>query len=97
MGKFCAATGLDESQLQFQWNQVLAEQQGKASERTMAFRRDFLLSTGVQKKRNIYSDPVLETELAKWKVEFGDEVANVLAQYVNDTMQDYEYLRQFAL
>jgi hypothetical protein len=97
MPKFCAATGLDASQLQFQWNQVLEEQKHKVSEGTLAFRRDFLLSTGILKKGNIDSDPVLETELAKWKTEFGDETATVLGQYVQATMDDYEYLRQFAL
>lgn len=68
MGKFCAATGLvDESRLQFQWNQVLAEQQSKVSEGIMAFRRDFLLYTGAQKKRNVDSNPVLQPELAMGK------------------------------
>lgn len=97
MTKVCEAAGLDAGQLQFQWTQVLEEQKGKVSEGTMAFRRDFLLSTGVERKEGVEKEVSLEREVEKWEEEFGWEVAGVLRGFVEGTMEDYLYLRQFAL
>ncbi len=42
-------------------------------------------------------DIVLEEEVEKWKVEFGDAVAEALMRRVKDALPDYHYLRSLRL
>jgi hypothetical protein len=35
----------------------------------------------------------IDAEAAKWKVEFGEEIAQMIEKAVRDSMPDYEYLK----
>ena len=50
-------------------------------------------STGIVKDKAPAGVDV-DVEVAKWKVEFGDEVAAVLEKATRDAMDDYEYLKE---
>ena len=35
----------------------------------------------------------IDAEVVKWRVEFGDEIAELLEKSTRDSMSDYEYLK----
>ena len=97
MTQCCVRAGLDPQYLQFQWPQAMEEHRGVVSAGTLAFRKDFLLSTKVKRNKDSGREPVIEEELVSWREEFGEEAAEAIARYSKAAMADYEYLRQFAL
>ncbi|KAJ5788207.1 hypothetical protein N7457_003197 [Penicillium paradoxum] len=107
VAKFCENAGLDIASMQYEWTearnksdsskppcvdvggtQVLdLKQQGHS-----IFLSTLQESTGVVKDKA----PVLvdiDAEVAKWRVEFGDEAAGLIEKATRDALPDYEYLR----
>lgn len=106
--KLCEQTGLDKSVLQFEWNDKDAEKKSNywapaspdasADEHDMHRRAASIMlsslegSTGVLKEK-APTDIDVKAEAEKWKVEFGEEVAQLIEKAVWDAMPDYEYLK----
>ncbi|CAI7648423.1 unnamed protein product [Penicillium pancosmium] len=106
--KLCEQTGLDKSALQFEWggkneqkkSDVWASPEPDADQqqRDMHRRAASIMLSTLEDSKGIVKDkaPVsidIDAEAAKWKVEFGEEVAQMIEKAVRDSMPDYEYLR----
>ncbi|KAJ3777336.1 hypothetical protein EV361DRAFT_388128 [Lentinula raphanica] len=86
MQKFCALTGLDESQIQYSWNP--SEEQLSTVYR--AFVGTIKNSTGIIKTTDTSLD--LEEHTKKWTEEWDEKVAKQLKEAVESSMEDYNYL-----
>ncbi|KAJ6124734.1 hypothetical protein N7471_012051 [Penicillium samsonianum] len=104
--KFCEKAGLDTASMQFEWNGSEKKSENWADENTNTGNPEELAlhtnaasimfstleeSTGVVKDKAPVSVDV-DAEVAKWRVEFGEEVAELLEKATRDSMPDYEYL-----
>ncbi|EKV13445.1 hypothetical protein PDIG_38270 [Penicillium digitatum PHI26] len=104
--KFCEKTGLNTASMQFEWNSSEksvnetpeSADYGEPAELTLHRNASSIMfstlaeSTGVVKDKAPLSVDV-DAEVAKWRVEFGDEVAELLEKATRDSMSDYEYLK----
>ncbi|KAJ6180199.1 hypothetical protein N7519_010660 [Penicillium mononematosum] len=105
--KFCEKAGLDTSFMQFEWNGAEKKSENWAAETAnaetpeeVAFHKaaaSIMLSTleestGVVKNKAPASVDI-DAEVAKWRVEFGDEVTELIEKATRDSMPDYEYLK----
>ncbi|KAJ5187095.1 hypothetical protein N7449_010089 [Penicillium cf. viridicatum] len=104
--KFCEKAGLDTASMQFEWNGSkdisenwttgvnTANPEGPESGKIAA---SIMLST-LEESTGIVKDKApasvdIDAEVAKWRVEFGDEIAELLEKSTRDSMPDYEYLK----
>ncbi|KAH8708473.1 hypothetical protein GQ44DRAFT_743150 [Phaeosphaeriaceae sp. PMI808] len=85
--QLCIETGLDPDAVQYEWEERHEPDPVKA-----VFLSTIYSSKGIVKGRDARNLDI-EAEKVKWKAEFGDDTAEVLAQFVYDAMPDYEYLR----
>ncbi|RAL08276.1 uncharacterized protein BO97DRAFT_408475 [Aspergillus homomorphus CBS 101889] len=100
--RFCQLAGLEESVVKFEWGadeqqKKMAEAELTQEQRDYNAARKIMLATlegssGVLKEKTPAMVDI-EAEVAKWKVEFGDEVAGMLERAVREAMPDYEFLR----
>jgi len=84
--QLCIETGLDPDAIQYEWEERTMDH--PVHKRMLS---TIYASKGIVKgldARNLD----IETEMVKWKAEFGDEDAEGLAKYVYAAMLDYEYL-----
>ncbi|OQD87878.1 hypothetical protein PENSOL_c076G11918 [Penicillium solitum] len=104
--KFCEKAGLDTASMQFEWNDskkisenwttgAHAANPGELDSGKIA--ASIMLSTleestGVVKNKAPTSIDI-DAEVAKWRVEFGDEISELLEKCTRDSMPDYEYLK----
>lgn len=105
--KLCDQTGLDKECLQFEWkandhkkshNWTLPDEVADAQERDFHRRAAEVMLSTLEASNGIVKDKAPEiidiaTESAKWKAEFGEEIAGLIEQAVWDSMPDYEYLK----
>jgi hypothetical protein len=105
--KFCERAGLDTGSMQFEWSSNekksdtwthdlanIGNAEESARQRTAA---SIMLST-LEDSTGIVKDKApksidIDAEVAKWRVEFGDEIAELLEKATHDAMPDYEYLK----
>ncbi|KAJ5365135.1 hypothetical protein N7517_008021 [Penicillium concentricum] len=105
--KFCERAGLDTASMQFEWNGNEKKSENWAPENANMGNPEevemhkvaasIMLSTledstGVVKDKAPASVDI-DAEVTKWRVEFGDEVAEMLEKATRDSMPDYEYLK----
>ncbi|KAJ5177147.1 uncharacterized protein N7482_003024 [Penicillium canariense] len=103
--KFCDQTGLDKEYLQFEWggkddhkkSDIWADEAGD-EQRERHWRAACIMMSTLETSKGIVKDKAPESldiavETAKWKVEFGEEIAGLIEQAVWDSMPDYEYLK----
>jgi hypothetical protein len=102
--KLCEQTGLDKSVLQFEWDENEAKKakdcpftdpNANAAMDEVAFS---IMLSSLQGSKGVMKDKAPENidiaaEAAKWKVEFGEETAQLIEKAVWDSMPDYEYLK----
>ncbi|KAJ5754415.1 hypothetical protein N7533_003958 [Penicillium manginii] len=106
--KLCEQTGLDKSALQFEWggkneqkksdNWAAPETDADQQQRDLHNRAASIMLSTLEDSKGIVKDkaPVsidIDAEAAKWKVEFGEEIAQMIEKAVRDSMPDYEYLK----
>ncbi|KAK5120376.1 hypothetical protein LTR85_006315 [Meristemomyces frigidus] len=98
MEKLCSILHLDPQGVQYLWDPVPDEEIPDDPMRR-AFFMDIMKSTGVQQqaKNTAGQQLSLETEMAKWQVEFGEEDAAMLRALVVAEMPNFEYLRQYKI
>ncbi|KAK4126540.1 hypothetical protein N657DRAFT_568085 [Parathielavia appendiculata] len=105
--RFCEATGLDKSVVQFEWGCATA---GSGSESESVVKKwgsegsldekaaRIMLST-LEASKGIVKDKApasvdVRAEAVKWRAEFGEEAAGLIEKAVWAAMPDYEYLRE---
>lgn len=107
--KFCEQTGLDKSVVQFEWDGENAEKKSNqwapapdadpdAEDHDVHRRAAIIMLSSLEGSSGVLKDRAPATidipaEVAKWKVEFGEETAQFLEKTVWDSMPDYEYLK----
>lgn len=94
----CEAAGLDSAHVQYQWNRE--EKPMKTGDFIHNYNSTLTNSTGVIKRKDGQPrDCDIDLADAKkgWQREFGDDVAGVIAKYVELAMPDYCYLRQWRI
>jgi hypothetical protein len=105
--KFCERAGLDTASMQFEWNGNEKKSENWTPDRASIGNPDelarqrsaasIMLST-LEDSNGIVKDKApksidIDAEVAKWRVEFGDETAELLEKATRDAMPDYEYLK----
>jgi hypothetical protein len=93
--KYCRLVGLDETKLQFEWEPLSEEGLEKVAQTQpsqLRMRDTLFASTGIRVDK-VAGSLDLETEVAKWKEEFGEEEGLLLKTWVLEAMPDYLYLR----
>lgn len=107
VAKFCEMAGLDAASMQFEWSGATkcdgisdCAKSGDAHEEKRRQGHAIFLSTlndstGVVKDKAQVVD--IDTEVAKWRVEFGDEIAGMIEKATRDSMSDYEYLKEHSI
>ncbi|OOQ89072.1 hypothetical protein PEBR_10511 [Penicillium brasilianum] len=105
--QFCDHTGLDKECLQFEWcgndykksqSWAAPDEVANAAELDMHLRAASIMLSTLEASKGIVKDKAPEkidiaAEAAKWKVEFGEEIAGLVEKAVRDSMPDYEYLK----
>jgi hypothetical protein len=105
--QLCEQTGLDKSVVQFEWDSDDTKKSNKwaptdpnasPDEDHLHNRAAAIMLSSIEASKGIIKDKApasidIAAEAAKWKIEFGDEVAQVIEKAVWDSMPDYEYLR----
>ncbi|KAJ5191964.1 uncharacterized protein N7498_010949 [Penicillium cinerascens] len=105
--KFCEQTGLDKSVVQFEWDQndatksknlAPADPNANTAEHDRQKRSASIMLSSLLGSKGVIKDKApanldIAAEAAKWKVEFGEEAAQMLEKAVWDSMPDYEYLK----
>ncbi|KAJ5542922.1 hypothetical protein N7535_005344 [Penicillium sp. DV-2018c] len=95
--KFCEMAGLDPAVMQFEWSakppaEGNAEEEMENQKRIGIFLSTLQESTGIVKEKAPASVDI-DAEVVKWRVEFGDDVAQLLEKATSDSMADYVYLK----
>lgn len=96
MARLCRATGLDVDAVVYQWPKVTSEELAKLPSIVVEITRDILESGGLRTDKGV-GEIVAEQEEKKWRDEFGEEIAGLLGNLVERTMEDYSYMRQRAI
>ncbi|KAJ5089119.1 hypothetical protein N7532_007803 [Penicillium argentinense] len=105
--KLCEQTGLDKSVLQFEWNNNgepkrsdswEAPSNANAEEPDIQRQTASIFLSTLEESKGIVKDKApatidIDTEAAKWKAEFGEEIAGLIEERVRDSMPDYEFLK----
>lgn len=105
--KLCEQTGLDKSVVQFEWDQndstksknwSPAKPNADAGEQDRNRRAASIMLSSLEGSKGVMKDKApanidIAAEAAKWKVEFGEEAAQMLEKAVWNSMPDYEYLK----
>ncbi|CBX90443.1 hypothetical protein LEMA_P065690.1 [Plenodomus lingam JN3] len=86
VGQLCLETGMDPDSVQYEWATREEPHPMKA-----IMLDKICSSTGILPGLTAQG-LTLEAEKAKWKTEFGEEDAELLAKHVQDAIPDYEYL-----
>ena len=90
--KYCRLVGLDESKLQFSWEPLSQEELSKHTRFKRRMRDTLFASSGIQTDK-IAANLNLDTELAKWNKEFGEEAGLRIRDWVVAALPDYTYLQ----
>jgi hypothetical protein len=108
----CELTGLEPSGVIYKWEQVdppknsteeafigtLHKSEGiKKNLVSLSLSRIHKSSTRLIRRSQCIKKPDLVQSSARWREEWGHEVADILVEYAEDALIDYEYLYQFKL
>ena len=90
--EYCRKVGLEETKLLFSWDPLSQEELARYDPVKKRMRDTLFASSGIQKDK-LAADKDLNTEIATWKDEFGEEEALQIRDWVVAAMPDYHYLR----
>lgn len=96
LAKLCKATGLDVDAVIYEWPKATEAEMARLPPVVVGIIRDILVSEGLRTDKDV-GDVVAVVEEVKWKEEFGEEVAVVLKDLVDNAMGDYLYMREKAI
>ncbi|KAJ5930878.1 hypothetical protein N7466_006371 [Penicillium verhagenii] len=91
--RFCDTVGLDSSKLQLSWEPASKEalENTDPGKRRM---RDTLFASTCINPEKIKREISLQEEVQKWQLEFGEDDARKIADWVKSALPDYEFLRE---
>ncbi|KAK1235406.1 hypothetical protein PQX77_001375 [Marasmius sp. AFHP31] len=97
MNKLCSLVGLDGSKIQYSWEPKASYATVNEQMREEVYLKAAYESTGVIRDEEKLKPPALDEEQKKWADEWGDEVARKLTVFVEEAMEDYNYLLRVSL
>lgn len=89
--RYCQLVGLDPSKLKYTWEPVSAAEKALKDPMMVRMKDTLYASTGILENKTA-KNLILEDEVSKWKVEFGESEGSQLEGWVKAAMPDYEYL-----
>lgn len=89
--RYCQLVGLDPSKLRYTWEPVSAAEKARKDPLMVQMKDTLYASTGILENKTA-KNLILEDEVSKWKVEFGESEGSQLERWVKAAMPDYEYL-----
>jgi len=96
MERVCDLVGMRKEDLMFSWEASPLPARIAADERNQRFLGTIYGSTGA-KKEKASTGITLESRMELWKEEFGAERAEILGRRVDESWEDYMYLRDVRL
>jgi len=94
---FCEAVGLDYSPRMLNWdNEEDQRRAEQAFEKWRGFHEDALESKDLKPRKHKHAKTEEQWD-AEWKEKYGEEAAKMIRQTVDENMEHYHYLKQFAL
>ncbi|CAF9911969.1 MAG: hypothetical protein ALECFALPRED_007789 [Alectoria fallacina] len=97
IAKVCRALSLDESGVQNSWDAMLREEIGEQDAMTSAMNATIQTSNEEDRSRKRDDEIDIDEEARGWGKEFGLDVAEAIKALVAGAMDDYLYLRQYAI
>ncbi|KAL9129481.1 MAG: hypothetical protein Q9217_002077 [Psora testacea] len=95
---YCKSVGLTYNESMLKWHTEADRKQAeKAFEKWKGFHEDAIESCDLKPRAQKKRVKSREEEDADWTEEFGVKGAKVIRETVTDNLEDYEYLKQFAL
>ncbi|KAL8984712.1 MAG: hypothetical protein Q9205_001401 [Flavoplaca limonia] len=92
---FCKSTGLNFTPDMLNWSTEADQQQAEEAFRKWpGFHDDAMNSSDLKPRQHVKS---VEDENSEWAEKFGDEGARIIRQAVDANIEDYEYLKRFAI
>ncbi|KAL9107268.1 MAG: hypothetical protein Q9227_007809 [Pyrenula ochraceoflavens] len=96
--RLCRLMGLDETKMQFSWEQVPESQREHLAKTVSPMVRRMMstlwASEGIMKDKTPKAEAIdVEVEAAKWRKEFGESEGRQLEEWVRKALPDYEFLR----
>ncbi|KIX08913.1 uncharacterized protein Z518_03570 [Rhinocladiella mackenziei CBS 650.93] len=92
MIRYSKIVGFDPSVLRFSWEATSREELEQMSKLERRMRSTISASTGILKEK-ASADLNIDTEVIKWRTEFGQKEAEKIASWVRAAMPDYEYMK----
>ena len=97
IAKVCRALSLDESGVQNSWDAMSREEIGEQDAMTSAMNATIQTSNEEDRSRKRDDEIDIDEEARGWGKEFGLDVAEAIKALVAGAMDDYLYLRQYAI
>lgn len=97
IAKVCRALSLDDSGVQKSWDAMPREEIGEQDAMTSAMNATIQTSNGAHRSRKRDDEIDIDEEARGWGTEFGLDVAEAIKGLVAGAMDDYLYLRQYAI
>jgi hypothetical protein len=95
---FCKSTGMEYTPKMLQWDDPETQRTAReAFEHWKGFHEDALGSDGLKARTHKKAPKTDEQLMDEWTEKFGKEAAEVIMQTIKDNVEDYEYLKRFAL
>lgn len=91
MRTYAQTVGLDPNVIRYEWEKASEEEVGKLAKTERRMKDTILASQGIVKGKTA-EGMQLDSEIEKWKVEFGEDLAARLEGFVRAAMEDYEWL-----
>ncbi|EEB90389.1 hypothetical protein MPER_11412 [Moniliophthora perniciosa FA553] len=96
MRMLCERLGIDTyGTIKYNWDPAVVQE--IYSDCPKGFKEDFFKSSGVIANKKLDEPVLIENERHRWAEEWGEELAFQMEGLVCEAMEDYEYLRQFAI
>lgn len=95
--KFCQDVGIDYTPEMLKWGDEESQQHANdAFEKWNGFHNDVLGSTGLKPREHGVKTKTEDQEDEEWKEKYGEEGAKLIRKTVNENIEHYEFLKQFA-
>lgn len=92
--RLCARLGIDGQHLQSSWEPKTEAYRAERGHMRSSFKSTLWDSTGIIRGKRRDHEIEISVEQEKLREEFGDEMGNSIARYIDLAMEDYQYLRE---
>ncbi|KAK0645887.1 P-loop containing nucleoside triphosphate hydrolase protein [Cercophora newfieldiana] len=95
---YCKEVGLEFSPGMLKWEDEESKARAKeAFEKWNGFHEDAIGSTELKPRAHALKTPSVEEEDQSWREKYGEEAARMIRETVDANVEDYEYLKGFAM